>query len=318
MIRFREDVLDFLGVTAWHKAGITGKGINVLEMESDNSHEDSVEAHLKAIAPDVNYINKSFGTHIINGDIVSGDFLDLAQFCRDNNIHIIGSSIGGHDTKDTSKILRVIKDMGILHNTSAGNTGERVKGFAKNDVAESIGALIYNPNLCKIQKKSYSSIGDELDFTIPTISTLEGTSFTAPIKSGMDALIQELCFIRHGTLLNQHQIHMFYIDNIYDLGMEGKDELYGHGVPILPLPKRVDFLKYLNEAAQRERNIVNMDVAATILGGRFCIPTRFIAQALGGDASWDKALQEGTFRVGNKIIKVRKGSKELIVEELKV
>lgn len=97
----------------------------------------------------------------------------------------------------------------------------------------------------------YSSIGKELDFTIPRISNSEGTSFTAPVLSGMVALVQELYFKRHNCYLNQEQMYRFLIDNSYDLGEKGHDIVFGLGIPILPEPHEVDLNKYIVKEGEK-------------------------------------------------------------------
>ena len=70
---YKEDALDFLGITKWHKAGYTGKGIKILSDEkvceakhSDvispagfnkkEGHGDGVMLHIKLVAPDAEFI----------------------------------------------------------------------------------------------------------------------------------------------------------------------------------------------------------------------------------------------------------------------
>lgn len=70
------------------------------------------------------------------------------------------------------------------------------------------------------------------------------TSFSSPLLTGMLALVQQFFKVKTGQYLNQHELCQFMIDNSVDLGDEGKDAKYGHGLFVLPNPDDIDVSKY--------------------------------------------------------------------------
>jgi len=53
--------------------------------------------------------------------------------------------------------------------------------------------------------------------------------------------------------------------------------------------------------------VQTMDVLPAVVGGRTLLPARFIAQALGGTASWNSATRQSTITIGGRAITLREG-----------
>lgn len=73
-----------------------------------------------------------------------------------------------------------------------------------------------------------------------------GTSFSSPLLLGMLALVQQFFLEKTNKTLNQEQIYRFIIDNSIDLGEKGKDDMFGHGLFILPNPEDIIIKDYVN------------------------------------------------------------------------
>ena len=117
---YKEDALDFLGITKWHKAGYTGKGIKILSDEkvceknhpdvisplgfkSKAGHGDSVMSNLKLVAPDAEFIAFPF----------SGSFdgesyqCKSAEYIKENKVHIFTtSSVGQYPVGGKQKAIQ--------------------------------------------------------------------------------------------------------------------------------------------------------------------------------------------------------------------
>jgi hypothetical protein len=271
-----------LNIPVWHEKGYTGKGIRVAELESVNpdtwflkhklhdpfnigndqrcnSHGQKVIDIINQVAPDAQIYSLPNSKRYTHKGI-TGDFVDKTiPFAIKEGIHIIGASLGGSDNDDLNKIILEAQKYGIVFTTSAGNKGKKGLGsYARSDLWISVGALgLRGDDFDDIYLKSYSSRGQELD--VVSFSGLyvrdakqkgrvfkqEGTSFSHPLFLGMLALMQQLFLEKIGRTLYQDEVLLFVKDHVVDLGDTGRDELYGHGLFILPDPQDIDPLKYL-------------------------------------------------------------------------
>ncbi len=123
---------------------------------------------------------------------------------------------------------------GVIMVASAGNTGTNTVGYpAKFEEMIAIGALTENSNGAPTIA-SYSSYGPEVELVAPgsnIISTIgdasvtykSGTSMAAPQVAGLAGLM-----IANGT--PNSQVRDMLIETAIDLGSEGFDEKYGHGM----------------------------------------------------------------------------------------
>lgn len=95
---YKEEALDFLGITKWHNLGYTGKGIKILSDEkvcqkihpdvispngfkSKRGHGDDVMAHIKLVAPDATLIAFPF-----SGSFGSTYNCPSAEYIKENKV----------------------------------------------------------------------------------------------------------------------------------------------------------------------------------------------------------------------------------------
>lgn len=271
------------GVTCWHKKGITGKGVRIAELESAynspeifgdklhdpfneggdlyiNSHGQKVLDVMHQVAPDADlYMLPNGGRY--SRTKASGDLLEKTiPYAEEEKINIIGASLGGNDNQILVNRIKKANEKGVKFITSAGNEGKRgLGGFARSNAWISVGAIGYNDVKDLLFLKHYSSRGAGLDIVsfsglyvynakkYPSVTRVEGTSFSQPLVAGMAALVDEFFTEYAGRPLYQYELEQFMIDNVIDLGALGYDELYGHGLWVLPDPDTIDVYKYVEK-----------------------------------------------------------------------
>lgn len=248
-MRFRsyvDEVFEALGINDFNERGFTGKGIKYLELESPtSSHGKNVVEVFKKALPDAHVELRSGGI-ITDGDDISprSGLIKVIDYAIENNFNIIGASIGGSNNKGVQRELKRFVDNGGIFITSAGNEDEDIdntRTYANTEIAISCGACIWKEKMKYIRRKSYSNYGIDLDFTLPIITLVEGTSFTQPFLAKIVAMVIEAKGIKLGNPKNQENMYRLLQRLSFDLGEGGFDIYYGHGMPVLNYDEVMNF-----------------------------------------------------------------------------
>ena len=271
---YKEDALDFLGITAWHKAGYTGKGIKILSDEkvsekyhsdvisplgfrSKRGHGDDVMLHIKLVAPDAEFIAYPF-----TGTFGANDYkCNCADYIRNQGVHIFTTSCTGqYPAGGKQKAIQDCIKSGCIFFGAAGNDNKKgIKPEIQYEGYLAIGGVrpkfegnyngdepIYNWN--NFVKVGYSSVGEELDFvTLAEILGASGTSFCAPVFAAMVGLVQQFFIEKIGRRLTRPEMEHFIADNLLDVDIEGFDIRTGHGLFILPDPTTIKITDYVTD-----------------------------------------------------------------------
>lgn len=324
---------DFCGITAWHSAGWTGKGIRIWNTENttpqQEAHGDGTTSRIKDAAPDAtvipsfHYINTS-GEHITDEYVrEDGKKLSADQFCAEHDFHIVSSSQSG-EKRSTDERRTLYGNLRRKYNltlfNSAGNTGsDGVKG-GKIPETEAIytGACIaFKSDYNDLRMANYSSIGDEneeVDFSTFT-GGKNGTSFSCPYLAGMTALLMQ----RYGTDMTSAEVYQYYkmIARPINTGhpvKDGYDLWSGYGVPILPDPKKRYVRMTIGSKFYKvDGRVETMDTAPFIYQSRTYVPIAFVALALGASVSWNGQTQEVTISKDRRIVSMWIGKKTYLV-----
>lgn len=276
---YKEEALDFLGITRWHELGYTGKGIKIMSGEkiyeeapssisqerwdkiiSPNGykgktgdtpwHGTAVMQHILMVAPDAECIAFPFGGRF-------GTTYDSpsAEYIKENKVHIYTTSmVGGYPSAGMRKAIEDCMETGCIFFGAAGNDGTKgVNGEISYEGYWAIGGVKPTCNTKlnkyewdKLKKVSYSSVGKELDYvTIAEILTVSGTSFCSPVFAAMCGLVQQFFIEKVGRRLTRDEMAKFIGDNLIDVDVEGFDTRTGHGLFILPEPSTIDIRKYV-------------------------------------------------------------------------
>ena len=270
---YKEEALEFLGITEWHKAGYTGKGIKILSDEkvcekyhsdvispagfkSKRGHGDNVMAHIKLVAPDATFIAYPFTGQF--GDTYK---CNCAEYIKNQGVHVFTTScLGSYPNRGKQKAIHDCIEAGCIFFAAAGNDGEKgLRGEARYDGYLSIGGVkpkftgeykddepIYDWN--NFYKANYSSVGEELDYaTIAEIMGASGTSFCAPVFATMIGLVQQFFIEKTGRALTYAEMILFINDNLLDIDVEGFDVYTGYGLLRLPKPETIEIARYVEE-----------------------------------------------------------------------
>ena len=271
---YKEEALDFLGITAWHKAGYTGKGIKILSDErvcqkkhpdvispsgfsSKSGHGDDVMSHIKLVAPDATFIAYPFsGTFGTDSYKCNG-----AEYIKSEGVHVFTtSSLGQFPNGGKQKAIQDCIKAGCIFFIAAGN--DNLKGLKAESRYEgylAIGGVkprftgeykwndpIYDWN--NFIKTNYSSVGEELDYvTLAEILGVSGTSHCAPVFAGMVADVQQFFLEKAGRVLKPIEMERFVADNLLDVDIDGFDVRTGHGLFRLPDPETIKISDYVTD-----------------------------------------------------------------------
>ena len=151
-------------------------------------------------------------------------------YAADNGAKVANISyliFNGEAITDAAKYMH---DQGGVVVASAGNTG-KFEDYEDSPYIISVGATDVNNNIV-----SFSSKGPYVDFTAPGLSiytttnggeysTVSGTSFSAPIASGVIALLYS-----HDQTLSSPQVYEILKNSSIDSGEPGRDYEYGWGI----------------------------------------------------------------------------------------
>lgn len=264
---YKEEALEFLGITAWHKAGYKGKGIQIVSDElvvkkgnedviapkgyhAKSGHGDDVLRHIRMVAPESTLVSFPF-----SGTFKTDTYeCKCAEYIKENHCHIFTTSnLSGEINVGKEKAMQECIDAGCIFFAAAGNKSSEIHGEARSEKFYAIGGVkpVYEKNRYnwnKIQRVSYSGTGKELDFvTLAEILFSNGTSFCSPVIAGMCALAQEFFTEKIGRPLTRAEMERFMKANCIDLEVEGFDKNTGYGLFVLPDPDTIKISDYVTD-----------------------------------------------------------------------
>lgn len=283
MIKENQAEFEICCIDKWHKLGYTGKGIKIANLEKanpdlwffdgkvscptghkydkfENYHGNQTMDVIHQVAPDANLITLSNYNQTIN-NYISGDIVDVSiPYMIENGVHLVNASLRGNNHKVLNERIQGAQENGVVFCTSAGNThGGGLTAYAKSDKWISASAVHYDDDRDRINLATYASRGEELDISMFSnlfihdsrkgyenrVFPVTGTSFSSPMFTGMLALVQQFFLKKVGRTLFQDEIELFIQDHVIDLGETGWDEMYGHGLFVLPESSSINTSKYL-------------------------------------------------------------------------
>lgn len=194
------------------------------------------------IAPEVELYSAK-----VLGDNGSGSFDSIMkgiQWAMSKNVDVISMSLGtaSRPPQMVHDLIKKATEQGIIILAATGNENGAVCWPAMYDEVIAVSAVDQNLN-----RATFSNYGIKNEISAPgvdIISTyknnsyarLSGTSMATPLVAGACALI----IARHKQLFNGlkpsvEQVHQSLVNMVKDLGIAGKDELYGAGMINLSL-----------------------------------------------------------------------------------
>jgi len=213
----------------------------------DNFHGTHVSGTIAAamdgtgvvgVAPNVElYAIKGFNA---GGSGQTSDLIACVDWTTVNDMDVVNNSWGGGGSPTLEAVFQASRDAGVIHVCAAGNNFGLfgVSPPAKYSSTYAISAI---DNLGK--PASFSDRGPEVDFAAPGVDVLSanlgggytvasGTSMASPHVAGATAIVLAHSGLvdldGDGTLFEEARDRM--AATALDLGDEGKDNRYGHGV----------------------------------------------------------------------------------------
>jgi len=229
-------------IAEWHRAGYLGQGVKVLNLEGYSGHGKTTFDNIVRTAPEakVDWCQIGFGLkadklYHFNAETADRTFTledleDFADFLKGYDIITVSKS-----SSYGPELEEVFSESGAILISSAGNDDfDGVTGRFK-DIGFSIGAVEMRAG--GVHRESYSAVGEKLDFVCFHYER-EGTSFSAPTFAGIDAIV-----LSKYPTVNKYEMYEVMKSICVDLGEQGFDEHFGHGLPVLPEDVKIELLE---------------------------------------------------------------------------
>jgi hypothetical protein len=309
---------DAYGITAWHRAGYTGKRGCAVTHErpsvgpaevlfpdimppTGNSHPYWTSAAFLQICPDAKLYSIPFQTDSFLKDKYAPWFEAHHPDVAFASVNYSGS---GYD--DVFKPLtRFCTFLNSIGNTEVDNPSQLARDEAWYGVAAVDyinGAFVHRPN---------SWLSDAIDIAgagqmyVPTthgaVETFSDTSCATPFIAGMCHLVNDLFLDKVGRALTASEMMHFMKEHRRDIGPAGKDNQTGLGVFILPDPTTINPFHWIHRTIHMRigDKTVYVDGKPMMLDqppifdrvtNRTLVPVRFIAETLGAAVDWNSAI----------------------------
>jgi subtilisin len=159
------------------------------------------------------------------------------EWCIENKIDIINMSLGSsvEPPIDVKNAIKKAYDRGIIMVAAAGNENKDICYPAKYDEVIAVSAVGE-----RNEKADFSNYGTKNEFIARGVNVYStylnnsykkssGTSVAAPIVSG--CIVLYLSYLKkNGIKKSTEEIYQDLINSCQDIGEEGKDIYYGHGM----------------------------------------------------------------------------------------
>lgn len=227
-------------------AVITGTGYGGANGEWDidtNGHGTHVAGTIVALDNEEGVVgvvrNGKMPMHIVRifdstGWAWKSTLVKAVEICVEEGANVVNMSLGGTSSSkfEADAFKRIYEQDNVLLIAAAGNSGNSAKSYpASYESVMSVGSVDGDD-----EKSSFSQFNNEVDIvaygngiksTIPDgqYASFKGTSMSSPLVAGIAALIWS-----HNPTKSAKEIWNALISSAKDVGDEGRDNFYGHGI----------------------------------------------------------------------------------------
>ena len=257
----------------------------------DNGHGTHVAGTIAAVDNDFGVIGVAPGASLYGVKVLGSDgkgsgsnIIAGINWAIDNEMDIISMSLGS--STGSSSLLNACNaavNAGIVLVAAAGNsgtisgTGDTVEYPARYSSVIAVSSIDSS-----LKRQTRASSGPTVELCAPGVSVystrvndqygyMSGSSMAAPHVSGVIALLLE-----SNSGLTVTQIREILAETAYDLGDEGRDNLYGYG-----LVKADEAIAY--EIAIPTAHVASIDMSFTTSDRQYTINTEILVRDENGD-----------------------------------
>lgn len=291
---------EICNIPSWHEHGYLGEGLVIFHDDlGDTSHNDVCVDIIHTILPKAKIYSGSIGSYSKDGVIQSctircnetGEYMPFEDFIVKYKVNQINNSTtGGHNNNDSPMAVymrEMIRKYNLIGTGSFGNFSvEPTNRYQGAFIMVSGISLMYNGTFA-----DYGVSGEACDFSM-FMGFQAGTSFSAPFLNGMIGLIRS----KYG-MVDQDWVYMYLLNHCQDLGIEGKDNEFGYGLPILGEATMEVKMTIGSKTMYVDGKPVTIDQEPFITSNdRTVAPVRYVAEPFGIEVLWDAKTKEITFR----------------------
>lgn len=217
-----------------------GRVLDASKWDDDNGHGTHVAGTIAAVDNNIGVVGVAPQTSLLGAKVLDrrgegylSDVIAGMDYCVSAGADIISMSLGTNvDVQAMHNAADNAYNAGVLLVAAAGNEyASPVIYPAAYDSVIAVSATDLNNNLA-----SFSNVGAEVELAAPGVgilsaykdggyATLSGTSMATPHVSGVAALALEL-----NPLMSHAEIRILLQNTADDLGIPGRDNLFGFGL----------------------------------------------------------------------------------------